>query len=101
MKKSLKQLIQTLLICLIVPSTLLLQKINPYIDYAFSYRSIFTLLLTVIVPVFIFWALKELSGILQKNDPSRFEFSKFNNTISHKKTANSENCWRFLLLILF
>lgn len=66
MKKSLKQLIQTLLICLIVPSTLLLQKINPYIDYAFSYRSIFTLLLTVIVPVFIFWALKELLGILRK-----------------------------------
>ncbi|MDN6829391.1 MAG: hypothetical protein L0M04_12155 [Enterococcus sp.] len=65
-KKSLKQLIQTLLICLIVPSTLLLQKINPYIDYAFSYRSIFTLLLTVIVPVFIFWALKELWGILRK-----------------------------------
>ena len=65
-KKSLKQLIQTLLICLIVPSTLLLQKINPYIDYAFSYRSIFTLLLTVIVPVLIFWALKELWGILRK-----------------------------------
>ena len=60
MKKSLKQLIQALLICLIVPSTLLLQKSNPYIDYDITYRSVFRLLLLISLPVLVIWALKEL-----------------------------------------
>ncbi|MBX8937716.1 hypothetical protein [Enterococcus gilvus] len=64
MKKSLKQLIQALLICLIVPSTLLLQKSNPYIDYDITYRSVFRLLLLISLSVLAVWSLKELWQVL-------------------------------------
>lgn len=66
LKKSLKQLIQALLICLIVPSTLLLQKNNPYIDYELSYQHIFRLILCVIVPIVILWSVKEAWRIIRK-----------------------------------
>ncbi|MDT2599058.1 hypothetical protein P7D85_04680 [Enterococcus hulanensis] len=65
MKKSLKQLIQALLICLIVPSTLLLQKSNPYIDYDITYRSVFRLLLLISLSVLAVWSLKELWQVLR------------------------------------
>ncbi|GAA2915448.1 hypothetical protein P7H00_02030 [Enterococcus pseudoavium] len=66
MKKSLKQLAQALLICLIVPSTLLLQKNNPFIDYDISYHSIFNLLLIIGLPILIIWSLKEVWRMLRK-----------------------------------
>lgn len=65
MKKSLKQLIQALLICLIIPSTLLLQKNNPYIDYDITYRSVFRLLLLISLSVLAVWSLKELWQVLR------------------------------------
>ncbi|MFQ7236335.1 MAG: hypothetical protein ACLRPU_15775, partial [Enterococcus hulanensis] len=65
LKKSLKQLIQALLICLIIPSTLLLQKSNPYIDYDITYRSVFRLLLLISLSVLAVWSLKELWQVLR------------------------------------
>ncbi|WP_438789120.1 hypothetical protein [Enterococcus sp. DIV0756] len=66
MKTSLKELAQAILLCLIVPSTLLLQKNNPFIDYDLSYREIFLLFLIVMMPVLFIWLLKELWKIYRR-----------------------------------
>ncbi|MDU5510992.1 hypothetical protein [Enterococcus gilvus] len=66
MKKRVTKLIHTLLVCLIIPSTLLLQKYNPYINYDFSYQSIFNLLLTIALPIFLIWTVWELWQIIRR-----------------------------------
>lgn len=66
LKKSLKELAQAILLCLIVPSTLLLQKNNPFTNYDLSYKKIFLLLLIIMIPVLFIWSLKELWQIYRK-----------------------------------
>lgn len=60
MKNRLKQAVQTLLICLIVPSTLLLQEKLPYLDLKIPNHIIFQQIFFITLLVATIWVLKEL-----------------------------------------